>query len=53
MKCPREDPQNLRQGDIFEIKCPECGADVEFWKGDFSAVCPKCHTKVENPHRQG
>lgn len=51
MKCPREYPQNLKQGDIFEIKCPECGSVVEFWKGDLSAKCPKCQVKVENPCR--
>ena len=27
-KCPRQDPNNLKTGDIFEINCPICGEIV-------------------------
>ncbi len=50
MKCPRSDPQNLSTGDIFEVNCPKCNATIEFWKADAMAKCPKCQTKVDNPH---
>lgn len=52
MKCPRQEPQNLRPDDIFEIECPECGATVEFWKGDTTTKCPECETKIKNPHAE-
>jgi DNA-directed RNA polymerase subunit RPC12/RpoP len=52
MKCPREDPQNLSLGDVFEMACPQCGAKIEFWKGDAIAKCPKCGARVENPHAE-
>ena len=50
MKCPRQDPQNLNPGDIFETNCPVCGATVEFWEGDAIAKCPKCKAEIKNPH---
>ena len=31
-KCPRQDPNNFKTEDIFEIDCPECGYSVEFFK---------------------
>jgi len=52
MKCPRQDPQNLRPDDIFEVKCPCCGASVEFWKGDTTTKCPECRTEIRNPHAE-
>ena len=52
MRCPRQDPQNLKTDDIFEADCPECGATIEFWKGDAIARCPKCRTKIDNPHAE-
>lgn len=52
MKCPRQDPQNLNPGDIFETDCPICGATVEFWEGDSIAKCPKCKAEIKNPHTE-
>lgn len=49
MKCPRQDPQNLKPNDIFEVDCPQCGTSIEFWNKDTMTKCPKCNAIVENP----
>jgi len=47
-KCPRQDPNNLKADDIFEINCPECGKSIEFFKDDRLHKCPKCGKIVAN-----
>ena len=49
MKCPGQDSRYWKPGAIFEAKCPECGADVEFFKDDPSRRCKKCGFKFLNP----
>ena len=49
MKCPGQDSRYWKSGAIFETKCPECGAVVEFFKDDFSRRCKKCGFKFLNP----
>jgi hypothetical protein len=49
MKCPGQDTQYWTAGSIFEAKCPECGAMVEFFKDDTSRKCPKCGHRFVNP----
>jgi len=49
MKCPGQDSRYWKPGAIFEAKCPECGADVEFFKDDVSRRCKKCGFKFLNP----
>jgi HD superfamily phosphohydrolase YqeK len=49
MKCPGQDSRYWKSGAIFETKCPECGADVEFFKDDSSRRCKKCGFKFLNP----
>ena len=48
-KCPRQDPNSMKTGDIFEINCPECGESVEFLKDEAQRKCPKCGEIVANP----
>ncbi|MBW2345870.1 MAG: HD domain-containing protein [Deltaproteobacteria bacterium] len=42
MKCPGQDSQFWKPGAIFEVKCPKCGNEVEFFKDDPTRKCPKC-----------
>jgi hypothetical protein len=49
MKCPGQDMQYWKPGDIFETKCPSCGHDVEFFKDEARRKCRACGTKIMNP----
>jgi len=49
MKCPGQDTQYWTAGSIFEAKCPQCGAMVEFFKDDTSRKCGKCGHRFVNP----
>ncbi|MFZ9023579.1 MAG: hypothetical protein ACO3BO_02415 [Anaerohalosphaeraceae bacterium] len=48
-RCPRQDPNNLKAGDIFEIDCPECGNSIEFFKDETERTCKGCGGRVVNP----
>ena len=39
MKCPGQDSRYWQSDAIFDAKCPECGADVEFFKDDTTRKC--------------
>ncbi|MHC4930545.1 MAG: hypothetical protein ACYSN9_02820 [Planctomycetota bacterium] len=47
-RCPRQDPNNLKAGDIFEIDCPECGNSIEFFKDETERTCKGCGGRVVN-----
>lgn len=49
MKCPGQDSQYWTDDAIFEVSCPECNADVEFYKDDTSRKCYKCGHRFVNP----
>lgn len=49
MKCPGQDMQYWKDDAIFDAKCPECDAVVEFYKDDTSRKCPKCEHRFVNP----
>ena len=49
MKCPGQDTQYWKPGAIFEVKCPECGGDVEFFKDDTTRKCRACGHRFVNP----
>lgn len=49
MKCPGQDTQYWNNEAIFETKCPECGADMEFFKDDTARKCKSCGKKIVNP----
>jgi len=49
MKCPGQDSQYWKPGAIFEVKCPKCGAEVEFFKDDPTRKCPACGHRFLNP----
>ena len=50
MKCPGQDSRYWKPGAIFEVKCPGCGKDVEFFKDDTSRKCHHCGHRFVNPH---
>lgn len=35
--------------DIFEVKCFNCGKEIEFWKDEPMRVCSGCSREVRNP----
>ena len=39
MKCPGQDMQFWKPGDIYEVDCPGCGRTVEFFKDDTARRC--------------
>ena len=49
MKCPGQDTRYWKPGAIFEVKCPKCGLEVEFFKDDTSRRCKKCGNRFVNP----
>ncbi len=49
MKCPGQDTQYWNASSIFDVKCPECGASVEFFKDDTTRKCRACGHKFVNP----
>jgi hypothetical protein len=49
MKCPGQDMQYWKPGDIFETDCPRCANKIEFFKDEATRICKSCGTKVLNP----
>ncbi len=49
MKCPGQDMRYWKPGAIFDVKCPDCGAAVEFFKDDVTRRCEACGHKFTNP----
>ena len=49
MKCPGQDTRYWTKKAIFEVKCPQCGHGVEFFKDDTARKCPNCGHRFANP----
>ena len=49
MKCPGQDTLYWKSDAIFEVKCPECSKDVEFFKDDTARKCEHCGHRFPNP----
>jgi hypothetical protein len=49
MKCPGQDSRYWKPGSIFETVCPQCGAEMEFFKDDTTRRCKKCGHRLLNP----
>ncbi len=49
MKCPGQDMQFWKPGDIYEVDCPGCGRTVEFFKDDTARRCGHCGHRFANP----
>jgi nitrogen fixation-related uncharacterized protein len=49
MKCPGQDTQYWNQDAVFDVKCPQCSAAVEFFKDDTTRRCGQCGHRFVNP----
>ncbi len=49
MKCPGQDMQYWDADAIFDVNCPECGKQVEFYKDDTTRTCKGCGHRFVNP----
>lgn len=50
IRCPGQNTLFWKPDDIYDVKCPSCGAPVEFWKDDSKRSC-KCGHRFLNPKR--
>lgn len=52
-ECPGS--QKFRHPQPENIRCPECGEEIEIWTDEHEAVCPKCrkHITREGETAQG
>ena len=48
-RCPGQDQRYWKPEDIFEVRCPQCGHEIEFWKDEPMRVCRGCSRSVRNP----
>ncbi len=49
MKCPGQDSRYWKPGAIYEVKCPKCGHEVEFFKDEPARKCRNCGHRFINP----
>jgi hypothetical protein len=49
MKCPGQDMKYWKDNAIFEVPCPKCGTNVEFYKDDTTRKCSNCNHRFVNP----
>lgn len=49
LNCPGQDQRFWTHEDIFDVKCPNCGNVIEFWKDDPYHNCKKCDKIIRNP----
>jgi len=48
-RCPGQDQRFWKPDDIFEMRCPDCGQSVEFFKDEPKLKCRNCGRSVVNP----
>lgn len=48
-RCPGQDMRNWKPEDIFDVPCPQCSNEIEFWKDEPVRVCDECSIEVRNP----
>jgi hypothetical protein len=48
-RCPGQDQRYWKPEDIFDVRCPYCGFEIEFWKDEPSHTCRGCEREVRNP----
>jgi hypothetical protein len=41
--------RNWKPEDIFDVACPSCGEEIEFWKDEPFRICSACTTEIRNP----
>ncbi|MCP4399478.1 MAG: hypothetical protein GY801_19530 [bacterium] len=48
-RCPGQDMRFWTPEDIFDVICPSCKTEIEFWKDEPARLCPGCKREVRNP----
>ena len=48
-RCPGQDRRFWKPKDIFEVRCPYCEKEIEFWKDEPFRYCAGCGKRVNNP----
>ena len=48
-RCPGQEMRYWKPEDIFTVPCPDCRAEIEFWKDEPVRPCPVCRKEVRNP----
>jgi putative nucleotidyltransferase with HDIG domain len=49
LRCPGQDQRFWRPEDIFDVGCPGCGKNIEFFKDEPRMKCRNCGRMVANP----
>jgi hypothetical protein len=49
LRCPGQDQRFWKPEDIFNVECPGCGKNVEFFKDEPKMKCRNCGQMVINP----
>ena len=49
VRCPGQDTRYWTPEDIFDVKCPFCNKEIEFFKDEPFRICPECEAEVRNP----
>jgi len=49
LRCPGQDMRHWKPEDIFAVRCPHCGGEMEFFKDEPALPCPSCQSEVRNP----
>ncbi len=48
-RCPGQHAKNFKPEDVYEVICPNCNYEIEFFKDDPHRECPECRKRVLNP----
>ena len=48
-RCPGQDQRYWTADDIFDVCCPYCDQEIEFWKDEPFRLCRTCMKEVRNP----
>ncbi len=48
-RCPGQDQRYWTPDDIFDVACPYCDYEIEFWKDEPFRLCRSCQKEVRNP----
>lgn len=48
-RCPGQDMRYWKPEDVYDVRCPHCRTEVEFFKDEPFQRCPSCGGRVRNP----
>ncbi len=49
MRCPGQDSRYWKPEAIYNVTCPHCGQEIEFFRDESTRRCKKCGNKIVNP----